>query len=538
MHDVGLGSPTGVETGTGAKFPAKWQRALFIADWAYGRILALHLESAGASYTATREEFAAGRPLNVTDMAVGPDGAFYFTTGGRGTQSGLYRVRFTGAVPETETPREEAATVALRRLRRDLEAWHARDRAGDPAPVLAAVWPHLGHADRWIRQAARVALETVEPAPWRDRALREEDVDGALGALLALARVGTEADRRAVAERLNALRLAEFSETQQLAALRIFEIVLPLLGDADFVPATVAKLNALYPADSRLVNRELCKLLVNLRAPEAIAKTTALLGAADTQEDRVHFLFFLRHAAGPWTIQQRRIFFDAIQKAEQGQGAQNYVGTVRAIKSAVAATLTPEERSALAPWLEDKSIVASAAANQRAVHFVREWPMEELESMLSRAGTKRSFERGRAAFETAQCRACHRMGAGPGAGGVFGPDLTAVASRFGRRDLLVAIVDPSRAMDEKFRNTILRLRDGSQVVGVVESEGAEAVVLRPNPLVEETIQVPFAKIAAIEPSAISPMPAGLLNVLQRDDILDLLAYLEAGGDPKHPVFKQ
>jgi putative heme-binding domain-containing protein len=252
----------------------------------------------------------------------------------------------------------------------------------------------------------------------------------------------------------------------------------------------------------------------------------------------VHFLFFLRHAAGPWTIEQRRVFFDAVQKAEQGQGAQNYVGTIRAIKSAMAAALTVEERAALAPLLEDKSIVAGAAAGEgKAVHFVREWALEELVSSLARVGMKRSFARGKQAFETAQCRACHRMGTGPEAGGIFGPDLTAVASRFGRRDLLVSILDPSRAMDEKYRNTILRLRDGTQVVGVVESESPEGLVLRPNPLSEETIRVATAKIAEQTPSAISPMPAGLLNVLERDEILDLLAYLEAGGDPAHAVFR-
>jgi putative heme-binding domain-containing protein len=532
MHDVGLGSPTGVEMGTGAKFPEKYRRALFIADWAYGRILALHLTPRGASYTATREEFAMGRPLNVTDMAVGPDGALYFTTGGRGTQSGLYRIRYGGKLDGSERAALDQAAAELRQLRQRLEAFHARDRAGDPAPVLAAVWPQLGHADRWIRHAARVALETVNPREWRERALGEKDADRALTALLALARL--EADRAAIVARLDAMPLAEFSETQLLGALRIYEIALPGLAALELATAATKKLAALYPARSGSVNRELCKLLVNLRAPDFLGKTTALLAAAETQEDRVHFLFFLRHASGPWTIEQRRVFFDAVQKAELGQGAQNYVGTVRAIKSAAAATLTVEERATLAPWLEDKSIVASGvAADRPAPHFVREWPLEELEAVLSRVGTKRSFERGRAAFDAAQCRACHRMGA---EGGVFGPDLTAVASRFGRRDLLVAILDPSRAMDEKYRNTIVRLKDGSQVVGVVESESAQAMVLRPNPLGADTVEVPVAKIATSEPSAISPMPTGLLNTLQRDEILDLLAYLEAGGNPNHPAF--
>ena len=33
------------------------------------------------------ERFCTGAPMNVTDLAVGPDGALYFTMGGRGTRA-------------------------------------------------------------------------------------------------------------------------------------------------------------------------------------------------------------------------------------------------------------------------------------------------------------------------------------------------------------------------------------------------------------------------------------------------------------------
>ena len=70
---------------------------LFILDWTYGRILAVHLLPRGAGYRAAAETFLKGRPLNVTDLAVGPDGALYLVTGGRKTQSALYRIAYTGA---------------------------------------------------------------------------------------------------------------------------------------------------------------------------------------------------------------------------------------------------------------------------------------------------------------------------------------------------------------------------------------------------------------------------------------------------------
>ena len=53
--DIGLGSPAGIEFGIGAKFPGRYQRALFINDWTYGKVYAVHLQQQGASYTATFE---------------------------------------------------------------------------------------------------------------------------------------------------------------------------------------------------------------------------------------------------------------------------------------------------------------------------------------------------------------------------------------------------------------------------------------------------------------------------------------------------
>src|SRR5690606_29404292 len=99
--DIGLGSPTAVFFGYGGRMPERYAEAFFICDWAYGRILAVHLRPEGASYAAETETFIAGRPLNVTDGCIGPDGALWFLTGGRGTQSGLYRVSYEG---EMEPP--------------------------------------------------------------------------------------------------------------------------------------------------------------------------------------------------------------------------------------------------------------------------------------------------------------------------------------------------------------------------------------------------------------------------------------------------
>src|SRR4051812_45723103 len=73
MVDIGPGSPVGVEFGYGTKFPAKYQKALFILDWTFGTIWALHLEPSGSTYKAARTEFVGRTPLPLTDATVGHD---------------------------------------------------------------------------------------------------------------------------------------------------------------------------------------------------------------------------------------------------------------------------------------------------------------------------------------------------------------------------------------------------------------------------------------------------------------------------------
>ncbi|MCH2129627.1 MAG: PQQ-dependent sugar dehydrogenase, partial [Pirellulaceae bacterium] len=143
--DFGVGSPAGLVMGTGARFPAKYQRALFSCDWAWGKIYAVHLRPLGASYTATYETFLEGTSLPITDMVVHPDGDMYFICGGRKAASGLFRVSYVGdeSVDRVGPVVDEKASDA-RRIRRKLERFHGRQ----DAQAITEAWPYLGHPDR------------------------------------------------------------------------------------------------------------------------------------------------------------------------------------------------------------------------------------------------------------------------------------------------------------------------------------------------------------------------------------------------------
>ena len=101
--DTGRGSPAGGLVYDHIMYPARYHGSLFLADWSEGRILAVHTQRDGAGYRADFETFLEAQPLTVTDMTVGPDGAIYFCTGGRGTTGGVYRVAWTGGVPSSFT---------------------------------------------------------------------------------------------------------------------------------------------------------------------------------------------------------------------------------------------------------------------------------------------------------------------------------------------------------------------------------------------------------------------------------------------------
>ena len=165
--DIGPGSPTGVTFGYGAKFPAKYQEAFYIADWSFGKLRAVHLTPSGASYTGEAEDFVSGQPLAVTDLVINPkDGAMYFAVGGRNTQSALYRLTYVGNESTAESKNDDRF-AANRELRRKLESFHGRQGCkgggnrlavsrgpGSRHPIRCAHRPGVAGAVAMARQGA------------------------------------------------------------------------------------------------------------------------------------------------------------------------------------------------------------------------------------------------------------------------------------------------------------------------------------------------------------------------------------------------
>ncbi len=206
--DIGPGSPTGVVFGTGTKFPARYQRSLFILDWTYSTIYAVDLKAKGATYVGEKSDFVTGSPLPVTDAVVGNDGALYFAAGGRGTQSDLYRVTYVGSESTAPVTAVDNAGTTQRQLRHQLEAFHGK-QSGNLDLILA----NLGHEDRFIRYAARVALENQPIATWREKAFSVSGTKASLNAMLAVAHQGTKEDLERIVSKVSTIAIESIPRT-------------------------------------------------------------------------------------------------------------------------------------------------------------------------------------------------------------------------------------------------------------------------------------------------------------------------------------
>jgi len=559
--ELGPGSPVGMCFGTDAAFPERWRSALFLGDWSYGRIHAVHLQPEGAGYRGEAELFLSGTPLPVTDFAVRPqDGALYLVTGGRDVQGGLYRVRWVGGegdargaveagaasgtptsvaldTPEASggsEPGQLPADAALT-TRRTLEWFHAHPEQAD----LDVLWPPLGDDDRFIRHAARIALELQPVAHWSERALAERDPQTALTALVALARAsGRDAPDAALRARLlaalEALPWDTLEPPRRLELLRALNLVFTRLGAPDETErqALVDRWSPRYPSGEPRLDGMLCTLLAFLQDESLAARAVPRLGSAPTQEEQLDIARCLRVLRAGWTPGLRRDYFAWFVRASGYRGGNSFAGFVRAVRTDALALVSETERAALLAEFGDETPAASPlVALQGALagrQLVQQWTADallpRLDALLADPAA-RDPARARQLFGAVGCFACHRVG---GEGGSVGPDLTAAGRRFALPDLLAAILDPSATVSDQYQLSRIDTLDGESLTGHIVNLSGDSVDLsldlfRPS----ELRTVDRGLIVGIRPSSVSAMPEGLLDVLEPEEIADLVAWLLA-----------
>jgi putative membrane-bound dehydrogenase-like protein len=127
--------------------------------------------------------------------------------------------------------------------------------------------------------------------------------------------------------------------------------------------------------------------------------------------------------------------------------------------------------------------------------------------------------RGREALKKGGCIACHRHG---GAGAEVGPDLATVGGK-PPAQLIEAIFDPNRAVEQRYKVTTFVLEDGTVVSGLVVADAPGSVTIRMAGGAERVLK--RDEIEELQQLATSIMPVGLEAVITPQDCADLLAAL-------------
>ncbi len=503
--NIGQGSPTNLIYGMSAKFPAKYQNSLFAFDWSFGIIYAIQLTPNGASYDAKAEEFLSGSPLPLTDGVIGPDGALYFLTGGRRLESDLYRVYYEGAGKD-DVAKNNDNTGEINdenKLRRTLEKFHSGPQQG----AVDSAWPNLKHEDRFVRYAARIAVEHQPLSEWQARALKETDPATLTQAIIALARHGKQDLKNSLLQALMKVNYAKLSSEQQIDLLRAFEVIFFRMGNPEGAVKNqvVAYLNPHYPAPANDLNRMLSKILVHIDAPGAVKKTLALMeNAKDDPSDKTasassdlilrnpqygldiagmlskvppaqqtYYAVVLSKAKNGWTPDLQEKYFKWFAEAFTYKGGRSYIGFVDKARQ-MALENVPKNQFAHFNTLSGDSLLDDSGNDLADLPQPkgpgRRWTIESASLVADSGLVDRNFEQGKMMFAASLCSSCHTM---QSEGGNIGPDLTQLGNRFTTKDMLEAILDPNKVVSDQYAATVFVMKDGSSIVGRLTNEDDE-----------------------------------------------------------------
>ncbi|MEM6377940.1 MAG: c-type cytochrome [Bacteroidota bacterium] len=566
--DLGQGSPTAVVMGHHLNFPEKYQDGLFVFDWSFGTVYFVDLKEEGSTYIGTKEEFFSGTPLPLTDAIAGSDGALYFATGGRNLNSHFYRLRYTGdeAIAQESAP-EQGTSNDLRDLRQKLEAFHQTEADAD----LDFIWENLSHSDRFVRYAARIALEHQNIKNWFGKYTSESDPIKVIQASIAGARMEQKSVKIKIYEKLIDIDWGSLSKAQKVDWLRALNLNLQRLGAP--LPrqksAFVAKLNPQYPAKDYALDRELSQILLFLNAENAVEKTMDLLlyhaeertithpsmlsaEVSNRSEqygpkimkvlenmpatEAIYYVTLLSHVEEGWRKSQRSRYFNWFYDGLNAEGGMSYKPFLENIRQK-AVSLIPEEEKGYFETLSGVYQPGEVLAEvPQPIGPGKAYSIQELRSIVNKSTKDYNgdYAAGKLVYQSALCSTCHRVN---GLGGNSGPDLTQLATRFSQHAMLNAIINPNEAISDQYAYTLFKMKNGENKAGKILQEDDKQITLQPSPYSSTyTIEIKADSVESRTISPVSPMPPNLLNRLNETEIADLLAFLSAGGDPEHKIY--
>jgi putative heme-binding domain-containing protein len=251
--------------------------------------------------------------------------------------------------------------------------------------------------------------------------------------------------------------------------------------------------------------------------------------------ERMHHAQMLLWLAEKWTPAQRRTYFQSLADAVAfSKGGYRYADFWRRIREAAREHTPADQRAALADIIAPPIAETTGAGGIQPQGPGRTWTVDAAAEIAGTRLTGRDFTRGKGLFTTVGCAGCHRLA---GEGGLIGPDLTGVGQRFTTRDLLEAIIEPSRSISDQYRMVMIQTKDGHSYSGRILSRDADSTRIATNLMrPSQTTSVSQDVIVSERALPVSVMPSGLVDALNEDELLDLVAFVTSGGDEHHRVF--
>ncbi|MFN5787153.1 MAG: c-type cytochrome, partial [Bacteroidota bacterium] len=455
------------------------------------------------------------------------------------------------------------------KLRRQLEDFHGAPNAA----AVATVWPHLNHVDRHIRYAARLALEHQPLSAWKEKALSEKNPVALTNALIGLIRSATDQDKALIIDALFNINYATLSASQQLDLLRAYELVFARFG----MPVAAQKKNlialfdAQYPASTNDFNKALSKLLVFLEAPSVLPKTLALMDKKEqnnpndelamSSEDLIlrnpqygldiakmlekmpepqqtYLAITLSKAEKGWNPEMREKYFAWYRKAFSYRGGNSYIGFIDKARNFALKNLSKGKRKYYDELSGGDLLTDSGNDLERSDYPKgpgKNYQIKDIDTLFASALKDRNFKTGKSMYIATTCIRCHAI---KGEGGNVGPDLTQIGTRFSTKDIMEAILLPSKTISDQYATTEFQLKNGKSMVGKITNQDEENYYIAQNPYVADIlVKVPKKNVLSKNYSSVSSMLPGMVNSLNAEELRDLVAYLTSGGDENHAVYK-
>jgi putative heme-binding domain-containing protein len=402
----------------------------------------------------------------------------------------------------------------------------------------------LNDADRFARYAGRLALERTPRDQWQSKVLAETNPLGELEGMVALIR--TNAPGGAGLEPLFEKQIALFKKglgvEDELRLLRTFHLTCLEIeqGCRPELRRQVYDIIApRFPAQDERLNREYARTMAYADAPEAIEKILAAMPRENENEPlQIHYVYCLRAIHKGWSGDQKKTLLAWFGKARQWRGGASFPGFINRLFDSSLEFFDDSEKQmaynaipAFAPLSESEAddrrvrrrgnfTPAAVFARQRGVGGVSEQEIFEY-LMYDPMTLKANASEGRDVFEK-ECSKCHRFG---GLGKDFGPDLTTIANRFTRKDLIEAVLWPSKVISDQYEGYIVETKGGDLFLGMVQSEDDEKIVM----LIadeERPVVIPRSDVKDKRVSNVSTMPTQLLDGYSMGDISNLFAFVQ------------